>query len=525
MPTIVDLLDDAATGQGTVRVLPGDPVPIGSLWAASMKAGATIGKAAGTAGAVGAVLATSLPAITGAFGVWLSGNTLVSLPMRAPRQDLADWREHVTRMCQLSGVEMILTPDEMLPELAGLAGAAIGYRELSERPGAGAFAGSRGDLIQFTSGSTGSPKGVVLSGTALATNVLAMSRAIDLGNNDLTISWLPLVHDMGLVGMLLCPLVGAAPRYGGKGAVLIPPGHFLRDPSAWLGACSELGGTITTVPNFAFNLAVGAHARRELKLSALRLCITGAERVQADALRDFVRTFTPAGLNEDAISPAYGMAENGLAVTMVRPQTTWRSERFGEVGADAAVEVVSTGEPLDNVDIRVEQPPGTVVADGQAGEIVFTSLSLLDRYLGAEVPRTRDGWFRTDDLGFMRDGELFVVGRSDDTLIIEGRNVYPADLENAASGLNGRPNGVAAIPAGDRGVALLIEARKTDTELDAAAKTLMASVVRRTGVVVSHIYFVKRGSLSRTTSGKLQRRKIARELHAGMLEVIAEFGK
>jgi acyl-CoA synthetase (AMP-forming)/AMP-acid ligase II len=524
MRTIVDLLDDAAAGPGTLQVLPDDPVSLASLWAGSQGAGQAISNAAGTGGNVGALLTSSLAGVTGALGVWLSGNTLVSLPMRAPRQDAADWRKHIVSMCDLSGVEMILVPDEVLPDLSGLAVAAIGYRELSERPGLGACAGGRGDLIQFTSGSTSSPKGVVLSGTALAANILAICHAVNLGNDDLTVSWLPLTHDMGLVGMLLCPLTAAAPRYGGRGAVLMPPSHFLRDPSAWLGACSDLGGTVTAVPNFAFDLAVRASARRQLNLSALRVCVSGAERVQADAIRAFARTFAPAGLSELAICPAYGMAENGLAVTMALPGTRWRSAFQGGLRPDAAVEVVSAGTPLDNVDLRVDAQ-GTAAGSGQVGEIVFTSPSLLSGYLGGEVPTTYDGWFRTADLGFLRDGELFVVGRSDDILSIEGQNIYPGDLENAASSRHSYPNSIAAIPADDRGVALLVEVRKTETGLDSVARTLTASVARRTGVVVSHIYFVRRGSLSRTSSGKLQRRKIARELSAGMLDIIADFGR
>jgi acyl-CoA synthetase (AMP-forming)/AMP-acid ligase II len=374
--------------------------------------------------------------------------------------------------------------------------------------------------VQFTSGSTSNPKGVVLSGTALARNVLSVRDAIDLGDGDLTVSWLPLSHDMGFVGMLLTPLVATAPRFQGRGAVIMRPEHFVRDPTRWLRTCSHLAATATTVPNFAFDLATKSRSRHDrLDLSPLRVCITGAEPVRAQSVRNFVSAFADAGIRDETISPAYGMAENGLAVTCVRPHERWHAVTVGSTESAGSIEVVSTGSPLDGISVR------TRPADEQIGEIEFASPSLLDRYLGAEVPWTDDGWFHTRDSGFVQGGQLFILGRHDDAIVLDGRNIYPEDIEGAVDTLDLRPNSVAAIPWGDRGVAIVAEAKRSGHDLTLTANAMLEAVTRRTGVVVSALYFVKRGSLARTSSGKLQRKKVAALLRSGELDLLGKFGR
>jgi acyl-CoA synthetase (AMP-forming)/AMP-acid ligase II len=521
MTTIVDLLEDSAAGIGTVVFLPDErPLGIGALWAESAGAATAVSRRAGTGGAVGAFLANTRAAVRGALGVWASGNTLVSLPLRAPRQDQSAWLGHVRRMCRLAGVEVVLAPAAQVAELAEAGLTAVGYEALPDS-GRGAFpAPGAGDLVQFTSGSTSHPKGVVLSGHALAENVLAIRNAVDLGHADVTVSWLPLSHDMGLVGMLLTPLVAAARQFGGSQAVIMEPEYFMRDPARWLQACTKFGGTVTTVPNSAFDLATRTRVRHSgVDVSSLRICITGAERIRPDTIRAFVSAFAALGLDERVLCPAYGMAENGLAVTLVRPDEHWRAVTVSDPAGVGTSEVVSTGRPLEGVRVRIDSP------DQPDGEIQVASPSLLDRYLGAEVPWTADGWFRTRDSGFMEDGELFVLGRIDDTIDVGGRNVHPEDIEGACEHAELGPNAVAAIPWADRRVAVVAEVQRATADLDSIAGDVLEAVSRRTGVVISAIFFVRRGMLRRTTSGKLRRGELEKRITAGDIEIVARFGK
>jgi acyl-CoA synthetase (AMP-forming)/AMP-acid ligase II len=515
MATIIDLLDASATGQGTIRFLPdAQPVPIATIWAESFAAAAAVANRAGTGGSVGALLTNSRACVTGALGVWLSGNTLVSLPPPAPRQDPFTWLGHLKRMCELSGVEVVLVGTDHAATLTAAGVCAVAFEGLpGGAPGAQPPPGT-GRLVQFTSGSTSNPKGVELEGTALAENVLAIRETIEMADDDLGATWLPLAHDMGLVGMLLTPLVAAAPRFGGRGLVIMEPQYFLSDPARWLTACAEFRATTTTVPNFAFDLATRTRSRHDgLDLSSVRTCITGAERIRADSLRRFSSAFRSAGFKELSLCPAYGMAENGLCVTMIPPSQPWWSSTF----ADA--EVVSTGRPIPGVRVRVD--PADV------GEIQMASPSLLKRYVGAEVPWTTDGWFRTRDIGFMKDGELFVLGRADDTIDIGGRNIHPEDIENAADHPALRPNAVAAIPWGDRQVAVVAEVAHEDApaDLDAVARDIFRNVSRRTGVVVSALLFTGRGALVRTSSGKIKRQALRDLVVAGEVDFIGRFGK
>jgi len=315
---------------------------------------------------------------------------------------------------------------------------------------------------------------------------------------------------MGFVGMLLTPLVAAGPRYGGAGFVLMQPRYFLRDPSRWLGACSEFRAALTTVPNFAFDMAARTRDRHQkLDLSSLRACVTGAERIRAESLRRFVAVFTPSGFRELSLCPAYGMAENCLAVTMVHPAELWRSQPID------GSEVVSTGPPLPRNHIRVR--------DG--GEIQIRSPSLLEEYLGSEVPRTDDGWFRTRDAGAIDGGELFVLGRTDDTIDVGGRNVFSQDIENATEHYDLDVNSVAAIPWGDRQVAIVAEVHRQVVSLESLAEEIRSNVSRTTGVVVAALFFVRRGSLVRTASGKIRRQMLSTLMANGEIKCVARYGK
>jgi acyl-CoA synthetase (AMP-forming)/AMP-acid ligase II len=513
MKTIVDLLDDGARGTSTIRFLPAaEPEPFGDLWRDALGASGWIASRMGTGGAVAALLDNDRQAVRGLLGIWLSGNTLVSLPRRPRAQDYQAWLSDIRAMCELAGVKHVLVPGRHRERLetAGLAAASFDTIPSAAPAAAPDVSGS---LIQFTSGSTTKPKGVLLSGTAVAVNVLAIRDRLQVGTGDIAVSWLPLSHDMGLVGMLLVPLASGAPRFGTLQTVIMPPGEFLRNPAGWLTLCSAVRATITTAPNFAFDLAVRARAaHRGTDLSPLRICITGAERVLPGSVRQFVTAFADAGLSEMAVTPAYGMAENTLAVTLVAPETCWQSRWYAADGgaAPADVEVVSTGRPLSGVEVRVDP----------AGEIQLKSPSLLVGYLGGTVPMTDDGWFRTRDLGFLADGELYVMGRADDSINVGGRNVFSNDIEAAVDHQALHPGGVAAVPWGSSGVAVVAESAHARPSLDGVAQAVTEMVTARVGVAPSAVFFVRKGGLPRTTSGKLQRRVLAAQLADGTAELL-----
>jgi acyl-CoA synthetase (AMP-forming)/AMP-acid ligase II len=382
-----------------------------------------------------------------------------------------------------------------------------------------------GALVQFTSGSLGTPKGIFLSLDAVGANVEAIISTLEPDAGDSSCSWLPLSHDMGLIGLFLTPLAAGAPRFGHHDLVLMTPESFVANPNSWLRTCSEFGSTFTVVPNFALELAVRTAKRAgSLDLSRIRVCIVGSESVRADTLNRFTETFAPHGFEPRAFCPAYGMAEATVAVTAVRPEQHWRALFFDGVSLGGASfdgvsidgpgshTLVSTGRPIDGVDVRV---PG---AAGVVGQIEFRSPSLLDRYIGAELRLTDDGYFRTSDLGLMEGGELFVVGRSDEVIIVAGRNLYPADVEAALPEGIVRPGCVAAVEAPGGGLAIVAETRSSRvaaTDLERLSRSIRGSVAVATGVGAATVAFVHRGALLKTPSGKLRRLAIRAALAEG----------
>jgi acyl-CoA synthetase (AMP-forming)/AMP-acid ligase II len=466
------------------------------------------------------------------FGVWRSGNTLVSLPYPGRGADLAAYAGQVIRMAELAEVPVImvdagyraLLPPDLPVEI-------VTYQEAAQTGGPRAATDGSGGLVQFTSGSLGRPKGVLIGDRALAANMRAiMDAAGALDDGATAVSWLPLSHDMGFVGMFLTCVAAFGPRYDADRLVLQTPESFLADPASWLRTCSRFGASVTTAPNFAFDLSVRARPLlADADLSALRVCITGAERVQAPTLRRFTDAFAANGLRPEVVCPAYGMAEAALAVTMVRAPEHWRelsldraalaAGRVRPAVGEGAVGYVSNGAPVAGLEVRVV--PGPDEPGREVGEVQIRGDSLFGGYLGAERRLTADGWFPTRDLGFLRDGELFLVGRADETIIVGGRNHYAADIESAVGHELVRAGCLAAVPL-DTGYALLAEpvAGADPQGLPAACRELARIAARRTGIRPSMVGFLPRGRIPKTPSGKLQRLALAAAIAAGTLDPI-----
>jgi fatty-acyl-CoA synthase len=389
-------------------------------------------------------------------------------------------------------------------------------------------------LIQFTSGSTSDPKGVTLPHATVCANLDAIATAAQMDpGTDVLVSWLPLYHDMGLVGFLILPMTS------GCDLVLGAPQDFLASPLRWMRWLSEHGGTATAGPNFAWVLATRAlrSLRDEtLDLSRLRIALNGAEPVDADAVEAFIEAGRPHGLRPGAVFPAFGMAEVVIGATFPEPMS---GMRVHEVDADALTEgraveaadatastrrMVRLGRPVPGLEIRVVDPDtGRVLAEREVGELEIRGTSVTPGYyrrpeLAAES--FRDGWLRTGDLAYLVDGELVVCGRRKDVIIVGGRNVFPEDIERAVGALDGvRAGNVIAFGIEGRhhkeAIVVVAEVRADDEEL--LAKYVTERVREVVGIPPKDVVLVAPSSLPKTSSGKLQRAACRERYLAGEL--------
>jgi acyl-CoA synthetase (AMP-forming)/AMP-acid ligase II len=392
-------------------------------------------------------------------------------------------------------------------------------------------------FLQYTSGSTSAPKGVVVSHANLLHNEAAIAAALGIGDDTRLVGWLPHFHDMGLIGMLLQVI------YSGANLAFMSPITFLKRPVRWLEAIDRYRADITVAPNFAYELV----ARRvsdadlaELDLSSLRVALNGAEPIRAHTLDAVIERLGSAGFRPDAFVTAYGMAEVTLLATASRPghrpssydvdPAALERNELAPAGAHGSTRLVGCGFPAE-VDVRIVAPDTRVVLpDDAVGEIWLRGDSVAAGYLGrpgesrarfAARTATGDGPFlRTGDLGALHGGELIVTGRLKDLLIVNGRNIYPQDIEEAVRqlhpALDDAPGVVLTVDAGREHIVVIQGVRRsalagtTPTELVAQIKR---TVARTFEVPAPNVVLLDRRGVHRTTSGKVQRRS----MHAAFL--------
>ena len=516
LSTVPDLLDAAAMGDGDVSILTGEPeeARFGQLWRRSERAAACFLDAVEAGGTVALLMHTSLDCLVCVLGAWRAGVTTLSLPYPGRTTPLNAYREDLLDICRLAGVALVVLPERF----AGLA-LGSGIRTTTHRECAAYYRRADvavpGEFVQFSSGSTGRPKGVRLSSAAIAANVTAMiGHMAPQYEGAVAFSWLPLSHDMGLIGTCLTVLAAMGPTWRARRLALMPPERMVARPSRWLQACSDIGATVTCAPSFALDLVL-AHPPADLDLRPLKVLVVGSEPIAPGTLRRFAQALVPVGFDEAALCPAYGMAEAALALTMVPPNERWRSASGGAAGS----EVVSCGAPLSCVEVRA--PAG----DEGAGPISVRGASLLSGYLGQAASPLEKGWLATSDLGFLRDGELYVVGRADDVLVIAGGKVYPDLLEKTAARHPAvRPGNCAAIPDGAGGYLIVAERRRASGSADMpeACRWIRRELSINGGTAPSAVVIVPPGSLPKTASGKLQRRRLGQLHLRGELAVEAE---
>ena len=421
------------------------------------------------------------------------------------------------RLSQLTTVEQLFGPDQVVH----------GARALP--------ALSSDDLcfLQFTSGSTSRPKGVMVSHRNLIANATAFlgPDGLDRRDEDVGVSWLPLFHDMGLIGFILGPLIMDIP------VVILPTASFARGPKIWLETIDKYRGSITYAPNFAYSLATKRLKAKDvaaLDLSCVRIAGCGAEPIQAATLREFANALAPAGLDATALLPSYGMAEATLAITFHTRAQPLRSDKVDPVAMRAgravpsdaadALELVSCGKPFPGHELAVLDERGARVAERFVGEIVVRGPSVSAGYYKNDEANAEtfpsDGWLHTGDFGYLAEGDLFICGRSKDLIIIRGANFHPQDLEWAVSELEGvRRGNVVAFSTqidGEERLVLAVECSSGDAE---SLRLRVASrITEAFGLAPHEVVPVTLGGLPKTSSGKVQRKKTQALYQAGQLD-------
>jgi acyl-CoA synthetase (AMP-forming)/AMP-acid ligase II len=460
--------------------------------------------------------------VAGMFGAFAAGATACSIAPPFAYQHVDDYERHLRHVLGIAKPALIIADDESLPRVApvaALAGLAqpVTFGELvsgvspATRPAAPADAA----LMQFTSGSSGFSRGVWISTSALEANLNAMHSWLLWSAADPGINWLPVHHDMGLIGGTINFVVAGCDGW------MMQPDDFIRSPKRYLTCISENRVKIAPTPNFGLAYILRRVRPAELdglSFDSMRALVIGAERIDPQVLTDFERLLGPFGLRHSAIVPAFGGAEATLAATGLPVTEGWTTS-LPDGERPGATPVVGCGRPLDGVEVRVEDEQGAPVADGTIGEIVVTGRSMAAGYVGdpgtASGTRLDGGVLRTGDAGFRRDGQLFVLGRFGDGLKIRGRMVFAESLE-AKLGELGIPARRATVLLGVRDgeptAAVLMEMPKPEW-LAIADQVLREHLEETTLLSVR----VRRGGLAVTSSGKPRRRVMWQMLCEGTI--------
>jgi fatty-acyl-CoA synthase len=490
---------------------------------------------------------TSRALVTTIQAIYLAGGTLVSLPLPMRLGSIEEFVEQTRQRIANADAALVVVDRDLAPFLDPLPErATIVLLDDLAREGArtGATAWSRPPedperlaIVQFTSGSTAEPKGVMLPDRCIGANLDAIIAGAQITHADRAVSWLPLYHDMGLIGLLMAPMLH------GFELVLGAPQDFLGRPDCWLEWISEFGGTITAGPNFSYALAARALRRAgDLDLSTWRLALNGAETVDPNAVESFCAAAAPFGFDTRAAYPVFGMAEATLAVTFpkvgagmivdaVDRHALEHDRRAVPPAAGAPTETVRRlamlGHPLEGFELRIVEPAsGAVLDEREVGELELRSPSVTPGYYRNEAATAAtfdDGWLRTGDLAYLVGGQLVVCGRQKDVIIVGGRNVFPEDVERAAAAVEGvRAGNVIAFGSDRRrGRESIVVVAETKTDqLRKVHDSVVTKVRDAVGVPPIEVVLVRPGSLPKTSSGKLQRSLCRERYHDDQLEPV-----
>lgn len=465
-------------------------------------------------GAVGLFGEPTADFVAALQGTWLAGASVSILPGPVRGADGAQWAEATLTRLTALGVRTVLGHGAQLELLSAAAHPDVHVEHLANavRHSAAlripAPTGAPA-VLQGTAGSTGSPRTAVLSPAAVLANVrgLAERAAVDPAH-DVGCTWLPLYHDMGLTFLLAGALTGS-PLW------LAPTSAFTASPFRWLHWLSESGASFTVGPNFAYNL-LGKYARRVsgVDLGRVRFAINGGEPVDCDGFVRFAEAMSAFGFDAGAAAASYGLAEATCAVTTPLPGDGLSVDDVTGAAGEPQRHAM-LGEPIPGMEIRIAGGGSEAGPRGrEAGEIEIRGTSMMDGYHG-DAGLGPDEWFPTGDIGYLVDGRLVVCGRAKELIHIAGRNVFPAEVEQAAARVRGvREGAVVAVGVGEDTLrpGLVVAAEFRGPDESGARADVMKSVASVCGVVPSAVVLMNPGTLPRTSSGKLRRLEVRKTL-------------
>lgn len=497
---------------------------------------------------VAIMLPTGMAFFVTFFGVLYAGG--VPVPIYPPFRR-AQVEEHIRRQAGiLSNAEVgILVTERDILRVGGLLKRLVGSLrhvattdDLSQGPRALASPSPivAGDvaLIQYTSGSTGDPKGVVLTHANLLANIRAMGAALEATSRDVFVSWLPLYHDMGLIGAWLGSL------YFGARAVVMSPLTFLGDPLRWLRAIAQQRGTLSAAPNFAYELCLKSVRDIDLSaldLSCLRALVNGAEPISPATVRDFTSRFAPCGLRPGALAPVYGLAESSVGLAFpplgrMPPidrvdRTVLADTSFAKPAAPdhaSAIEFVACGRPLANHQVRIVDRMGLELPERHQGRLQFKGPSSTGGYFRNEEKTAElfsGDWLESGDLAYIASGDVYLTGRIKDMIIRAGRNIYPHEVEAGVGALDGVRKGCVAVIAsvdpatGSERLVVVAETRlrKAD-DLVALEQTIRGATLDIIDMPPDTVVLVAPRTVPKTSSGKIRRSAAKALFEAGTLE-------
>jgi len=556
-PTLTAALDFAATGETGINLhsLRGELVEALSyarlreeslvlarrLLALGAEGGAKVGDS------VALIAETDGDFVRAFFACQYAGLVPAPLPLPAPLGGRESYIEQIARMCASAHAKILIGPAGMAEWLKdiGAAGDLAFSGSLAQLPeDAGAalpdITPEHPCYLQFSSGSTRFPTGVLVTHKALMANAVAITRdGLQVKPEDRAVSWLPLYHDMGLIGFLLSPLTSQ------MSVDLLPTGAFVRRPLLWLDLISRNGGTIAYSPTFGYELCARraeAASIDHLDLSRWRSAGLGGDMIRTAPVEAFAERFAAVGFSEKVYVASYGMAEATLALSMaplgqglkleiLDIERLERDDLAVTVGADAprARAFARCGPALPDHELEVRDADGAVLAERQVGRIFARGPSLMGGYFDQPEETARvlaaDGWLDTGDIGFLVEGEIVITGRAKDLIILNGRNIWPQDLEWTAEreipGLRSGDVAAFSVPGDaeeEEIVTILVQARGGDAESRAALVENVAGVLRARHGVETQVKLVGAHALPQTSSGKLSRSKAKAAYLAGAYE-------
>lgn len=541
--THVLLYADGASRQGESRA---ETITYGGLLEQSRRVAAgLVGRGLLPQQAVALMLPTGSDYLTSFFGVMLAGGIPVPIYPPARLAQLDDHlRRHARILANAKAVFIITVPQAKgvaallraeAPDLSEVFTPA----ELDSEPMSLLYRAAPDDIafLQYTSGSTGDPKGVMLSHANLLANLRAMGEAVAVSSEDVFVSWLPLYHDMGLIGAWFGAL------YFGMRLVLMSPLAFLARPVRWLRAISHHRGTLSPAPNFAYDLCARRLTDADLHgldLSSWRLALNGAEPVSPATLQAFSERFAPYGLRGEAITPVYGLAEcsvglafpplgRGPRIDRVQRETLLRKKYAlpAACGDPDVLCVPACGRALPGHEIRVVDDQGSELPDRRVGCLQFRGPSATAGYYrnpAATQALKRDGWLDSGDFAYTVDGEIYLTGRVKDLIIRGGRNIYPYELEQAVGNLAGVRRGCVAVFASTDPVnaserlVVMAETREDDPARREALRHRINDVAVETiGMPADEIVLAPLNSVLKTSSGKIRRSASREAFESGLI--------